>query len=70
MREVAEALKRSFAPLMLGWVLTVWMPVPAPLRDALDTAVSAVLNGFKAAAVTVEPAQAQNGSARSQQRVQ
>ena len=54
MNDLINKLKQAFPPLVLGWILTVWMPVPEPVRAIVSTAVDAVRNGMNAAVHTMQ----------------
>lgn len=40
-------------PLLLGWILSVWLPVPGLVRSTAGKAAAAVINGVQAAAETL-----------------
>ncbi len=59
MKDIIAKLKQSAGPLVLGWILTIWLPVPHQVRHAARTAVNAVLNGARAVVATVQQPQQQ-----------
>lgn len=46
-------MRPTIMPLLLGWILSVWLPVPSLVRTTVGTAAAAVLNGVHAAAATL-----------------
>lgn len=48
-------MRDAIMPVLLGWMLSVWLPVPGLVRQAAGTAMRAVENGVRAVAVTLKP---------------
>lgn len=48
-------MKPSILPLLLGWVLSVWLPVPELVRTTAHTLTSAAFNGVSAVVHTIHP---------------
>ncbi|MBI3550594.1 MAG: hypothetical protein HY078_16270 [Elusimicrobia bacterium] len=55
-------MKQAVVPILLGWILTCWLPVPSPLHGAATTAWSAVCNGVHAMVTTISKPPADNGA--------
>jgi hypothetical protein len=54
MKDIIVKLRQAAGPLALGWLLTVWVPVPVQVSATVNTAVNAVRNGVHAMLYTVE----------------
>jgi hypothetical protein len=54
MNDIIAKLRQASGPMALGWLLTVWVPVPALVHKTVNTAVTAVSNGVRAMVYTVE----------------
>lgn len=48
-------MKPSILPLLLGWVLSVWLPVPELVRATAHTLTLAACNGVSAVVGTIRP---------------
>lgn len=63
MSEIASKMKQMVVPMALGWILTIWAPVPPQVRGVVGTMVAAVQNGAHAVMTTVTgPQQEQTAS--------
>ncbi len=62
MNEIVTKLKQAVVPMALGWVLTIWAPVPTSVRGAVGTLVSAVGNGVHAVVNTMRAPDQQTAS--------
>jgi hypothetical protein len=54
MNDIVQKVKQASGPMALGWILTVWLPVPNIVRSAVTTVASAVVNGAHAVVDTVQ----------------
>ena len=64
MSEIASKLKQMIVPMALGWILTIWAPVPSQVRGVVGTMVAAVHNGAHAVMTTVMGPQPQQTASR------
>lgn len=47
-------MKPSILPILLGWVLSVWLPVPGLIRSTAQTLIAAAFDGVSAVAHTIQ----------------
>lgn len=64
MNEIVTKMKQMIVPMALGWILTIWAPVPPQVRGAVGTVVAAVNNGVHAVVNTVTGPQQQQTASR------
>ena len=48
-------MRDAIMPVLVGWILSVWLPVPNLVRQAAGTTMRAVENGVRAVAGTLKP---------------
>lgn len=48
-------MRPTIIPLIFGWILSVWLPVPGPIRSTAQTISAAARNGVQAVFHTLKP---------------
>ena len=65
MKDIILKLRQAAGPLALGWLMTIWMPVPHQLRAVVATTVDAVRNGVSAIVFTMKHESSDHATAQN-----